>query len=90
MCYSWDFGGGIFRYEIMCFEAIDDLVEEKSLTKNMFLEQTRKYHGRDIAGYIEVMGKPPKLGASNFFIERTYKQAGTGSHSVAEHFGEGA
>lgn len=32
----------------------------------MFLEQTRKYHGRDIAGYIEIMGKDPLLVSSNF------------------------
>lgn len=33
---------------------------------------------RNIDHYIEVMGKTPKLGASTFFIERTYKQAGNG------------
>ena len=33
---------------------------------------------RNIDHYIGVMGKNPKLGASNFFIERTYKQAGNG------------
>lgn len=33
---------------------------------------------RDIENYIEVMGKNSKLSSSNFFIERTYKQAGNG------------
>lgn len=33
---------------------------------------------RNIDHYIEVLSKTPKLGASNFFIERTYKQAGNG------------
>lgn len=33
---------------------------------------------RDIENYIEVMGQNSKLSSSNFFIERTYKQAGNG------------
>ena len=33
---------------------------------------------RNIDHYIEVMGKNAKLRSSNFFIERTYKQAGNG------------
>ena len=40
--------------------------------------KTHAHLCRDIAGYIEVMGKNPKLVSSNFFIERTYKQAGNG------------
>ena len=33
---------------------------------------------RNIDHYIKVLSKTPKLGASNFFIERAYKQAGNG------------
>ena len=33
---------------------------------------------RDIDGYIKTLGKNPKLGASNFFVESSYKQAGNG------------
>ena len=33
---------------------------------------------RSIYRYIDVMGKNAKLRSSNFFIERTYKQAGNG------------
>lgn len=42
------------------------------------VDKTHAHLCRDIAGYIEVMGKNPKLVSSNFFIERTYKQAGNG------------
>lgn len=44
-------------------------------------EITNKRHDhlvRDIDGYIKVLGKNPNLGASNFFVESTYKQAGNG------------
>jgi Rha family phage regulatory protein len=44
-------------------------------------EITDKRHDhlvRDIDGYIKVLGKNPNLGASNFFVESTYKQAGNG------------
>ena len=40
--------------------------------------KTHAHLCRDIAGYIEVMGKNPSMDSSNFFIERTYKQAGNG------------
>ena len=33
---------------------------------------------RNISHYVEIMGKNAKLRSSNFFIERTYKQAGNG------------
>ena len=33
---------------------------------------------RDIDGYIKTLSKNPKLGASNFFVESSYKQAGNG------------
>nr|WP_304100039.1 Rha family transcriptional regulator [Mitsuokella multacida] len=42
------------------------------------VDKTHAHLCRDIAGYIEVMSKNPKLVSSNFFIERTYKQAGNG------------
>ena len=32
--------------------AIDNLVSQNGLTKNMFLEQTREYHGRDFRYYL--------------------------------------
>lgn len=32
--------------------AIDNLVSQNGLTKNMFLEQTREYHGRDFRCYL--------------------------------------
>ena len=44
-------------------------------------ELTDKSHAhlcRDIAGYMEVLGKNPNLDSSNFFVESTYKQAGNG------------
>lgn len=40
--------------------------------------KTHAHLCRDIAGYIEIMSKNPKLDSSNFFIERAYKQAGNG------------
>ena len=40
--------------------------------------KTHAHLCRDIAGYIKIMSKNPKLDSSNFFIERTYKQAGNG------------
>lgn len=40
--------------------------------------KTHAHLCRDIAGYIEIIGKNPKLDSSTFFIERTYKQAGNG------------
>lgn len=36
---------------------------------------------RDIGGYIEVMGKNPKLDSSNFFIQSTYRQSGNGKEN---------
>lgn len=33
---------------------------------------------RDIAGYIEVLGKNPKMDSSKFFIKSSYQQAGNG------------
>ena len=44
-------------------------------------EITDKSHAhlcRDIAGYIEILGKNPNLDSSNFFVESSYKQAGNG------------
>lgn len=47
-------------------------------------EMTGKDHAhllRDIGGYIEVMGKNPKLDSSNFFIQSTYRQSGNGKEN---------
>lgn len=47
-------------------------------------EMTGKDHAhllRDIGGYIEIMGKNPKLDSSNFFIQSTYRQARNGKEN---------
>ena len=36
---------------------------------------------RDIDGYVSMISKNPKLGASNFFVPSTYKQAGNGKEN---------
>lgn len=38
---------------------------------------------RDIKGYVDVLGKNPKLVSSDFFVPSTYQQAGNGKENPA-------
>ena len=53
---------------------ISEIANECVLDSCRVAEMIGKTHAhlcRDIAGYIEVMGKNPTLDSSNFFIEQT-------------------
>ena len=56
----------------------DDVFYADSRQVAELVDKRHDHLVRDIDGYIKTLGKNPKLGASNFFVESSYKQAGNG------------
>ena len=56
----------------------DDVFYADSRQVAELVDKRHDHLVRDIDGYIKTLSKNPKLGASNFFVESSYKQAGNG------------
>ena len=56
----------------------DDVFYADSRQVAELVDKRHDHLVRDIDGYIKTLGKNPKLWASNFFVESSYKQAGNG------------